>query len=75
MLFRSPRDEIGDALRRSDLTVAAVPPRQLLELLLEFQPGQLAPLCPQMLEIRKPHLGHQTGIGENGPCLNTLLLL
>ena len=52
--------------RRSDLTVTAVPPRQLLELLLEFQPGQLAPLCPQMLEIRKPHLGHQTGIGENG---------
>ena len=60
---RTPRDEIGDALRRSDLTVAAVPPRQLLELLLEFQPGQLAPFGAQVFEIRRPHFGHQPRIG------------
>ena len=32
--------------------LATLLPGQPLELLLEFQPGQLAPLCPQMLEIR-----------------------
>lgn len=47
----APRHEIGDALRRGDLMLAAVLPGQLFELLLELQPGQLAPFRTQVLEI------------------------
>ena len=36
--------------------LAAVLPGQLFELLLELQPGQLAPFRTQVLEIRRPHL-------------------
>ena len=57
---RTSRHEIGDTLGRSDLMLAAVLPGQPLELLLEFQPGQLAPLCPQKsasrTSVTKPEL-------------------
>ena len=59
----APRHEIGDALRRGDLMLAAVLPGQLFELLLELQPGQLAPFRTQGLEICGPHFGHHARIG------------
>ena len=43
--------------------LAAVLPGQLFELLLELQPGQLAPFRTQVLEIRGPHFGHHARIG------------
>lgn len=55
--------EIGDALRRGDLMLAAVLPGQLFELLLELQPGKLAPFRTQVPEIRGPHFGHHARIG------------
>ena len=49
--------------RRGDLMLAAVLPGQLFELLLELQPGKLAPFRTQVPEIRGPHFGHHARIG------------
>ena len=44
--------------------VAAPRAGQLLELLLELQTRQLAPLVAQVGEVLKPDFGHQTRVGE-----------
>lgn len=59
-----PGHEIRNALCRSNLVIAPFTPGQLLELLLEAQPGQFAPLRTQVLEIRKTNLSDQPRIGK-----------
>ena len=56
-------DEIGDALGGSHLPVAPLAAGQLLELLLEVQAGERAPLRLEAGEIREAHLRDEPRIG------------